>query len=261
MKKKLPYKTIVICSIIVIVYFAVYTVLTPFIRGVVIDAETKKPVENAWVMATVDVDTRTIAGNVGSTYAISRRHLRTGKDGVFTISPKMYLSIPTPFTFGNTGRELNITIRVMGGKRAEMDFTKSWWKIILFATTPVKYMDRKDDDISFELRTLYDYCTTGTFFMIYRSGSERCDNWELDYTIVEHERFIKKLGQPKNVDQETYYSKATGCLSGLFKRKDNYEKALEYLKTSRDFDKKRGLSISSEDETEINELEKKLKSK
>ena len=41
-------------------YFLVYTVLTPFIRGVVVDATTKKPVGNAWVVVAARITAFTI---------------------------------------------------------------------------------------------------------------------------------------------------------------------------------------------------------
>ena len=50
--KKRNKAILVILGIIVVIYLGVYTVLTPFIRGVVVDETTKQPVENAWVMAT-----------------------------------------------------------------------------------------------------------------------------------------------------------------------------------------------------------------
>ena len=225
-----------IIGVIAFLYLGVYTVLTPFIRGVVVDEATKQPVENAWVMATASIGSRTIAGDVGGTYAISRRHLRTGKDGVFYIFPKLYLSFPTPYTFGTMKKRLNLTVRVMDGKRAEVNLSKYWWVRLLFATIPVKQIERTDETINNELRILYRYCIDGKYFPISSKGSERCDAWELDYTIAEHERVLKKISQSKDVYQKITYSGILRVLSRLHQQKSDYRKALEYLITARDFD-------------------------
>ena len=146
--KKRNKAILVILGIIVVIYLGVYTVLTPFIRGVVVDETTKQPVENAWVMATASIGTRTVAGDVGGTFLISRPHLRTGKNGVFYIFPKLYPSIPTPFTFGNMKKRLHITVRVMDGKRSEMDLSGDWWKKLLFVTSAVKDIRRSAEERS-----------------------------------------------------------------------------------------------------------------
>src|SRR5690606_38772736 len=119
---------LVILGVVGALYLAVYTVLTPFIRGVVIDAETKEPVADAWVMVTASIGTRTVAGDVAGTFIISRPHLRTGKNGVFYVFPKLFPTIPTPFTFGNIKKRLEATVRVMDGRRAEVNLSKDWWK-------------------------------------------------------------------------------------------------------------------------------------
>ncbi len=41
---------------------------TPEIRGVVLDAETKQPVEGAWVTATLEFTAKTVAGDVYNPY-------------------------------------------------------------------------------------------------------------------------------------------------------------------------------------------------
>lgn len=247
---------------IVFIYLGVYTVLTPFIRGVVVDDTTKQPVENAWVMATASIGTRTIAGDVGGARAISRRHLRTGKDGVFYIFPKLYLSFPTPYTFGNMKKSLNLTVRVMDGKRAEVNLTNDWWKRVIFMTVSVKQDERKFEELRSELANLFTYCTDGLFFPVYRYGSQICDAWELDYAISEHKRLLKKLSQSKDVYQKITYSGLLRALSRLYKQKGDYGKALEYLMTARDFDTQQGLNLSVHNyDLRIKELQNRLRFK
>jgi hypothetical protein len=249
----------VILGIIVVIYLGVYTVLTPFIRGVVVDEKTKQPIENAWVMATAGTATRTIAGDTGGTYAISSRHLRTGKDGIFYVFPKLYPSIPTPFTFGNMKKSLNITVRVMDGRRAEMNLTRDWWKRLLFVTIPMQYVERTNAQINSELSGLSAYCTSGGYFFVQGKRAELCDMWELEYVIAEHERFIQALKVPKNVLQETYYSGTLRVIANLYRKKGDYRKSLQYLIDARNFDKKRGTDLLLHNyESQINELEKEI---
>ena len=249
-----------IIGIIVLIYLGIYTVLTPFIRGVVVDETTKQPVENAWVMATASIGTRTIAGDVGGTYAISRRHLRTGKDGVFYIFPKLYPSIPTPYTFGNMKKSLNLTVRVMDGKRAEVNLTSEWWKRVIFFTVSVKKDERNFEELRLELTNLFTYCTDGLFFPIYRYGSQICDAWELDYTIVMYENLIIKLGEPRNTKQDAFYVGVMGGLANLYERRGDYKKALEALTTIRDVEKKYKSDLSRYQQR-IDAFEEKLKKK
>ena len=255
--KKRNKAILVILGIIVVIYLGVYTVLTPFIRGVVVDETTKQPVEDAWVMATATIGTRTIAGDTGGTYAISCRHLRTGKEGVFYVFPQLYPSIPTPFTFGNMKKSLNVTVRVMDGRRAEMNLTRGWWKRLLFVSIPVQQDERKIEDIRLELANIYSYCTDGMFFPIYRYGSQLCDDWELDYAIALHESFITRLGEPKNIAQDVLYTGAMGRLAHLYERKGEYKKALATLVAVRDFMKKNIKLICPNTKTRSMQLKKK----
>ncbi len=244
MKKKLPYATIIVCTVIVVLYFAIYTVLTPFIRGRVIDAQTGKPVEDAWVIAIAGIDTRTIAGDVSSSYAISRHHLRTGKDGTFTIFPKMYFSIPTPFSFGNKSRELKITVHVKDGKRAETDLTKSWWKRILIVTVPVKHEVRDGREVSKELSSLTTYCIHGKSIPGYRYSNESCDSWELEYVLREYEVFIQQMKENKsNKNMETNLWLAYQQIALLYKMKGDYPSAISIYEHLKKTDEEKGSTM------------------
>ena len=248
-----------IIGIIVLIYLGIYTVLTPFIRGVVVDETTKQPVENAWVMATASIGTRTIAGDVGGTYAISRRHLRTGKDGVFYIFPKLYPSIPTPYTFGNMKKSLNIIVRVMDGRRAEVNLTKSWWKRVIFATVPVIKAGRTEEQLHYDLSYLIGYCVNG---MRIRGNVEVCDMWELEYTIAEHERYIKALEKDasKKTEASLWWNRKN--LAYLYMRKGEYKKALDIFIILKEQDTKRGSRMwLFEYETQIDKLRSRLKEK
>jgi len=246
-----------IIGVIAFLYLGVYTVLTPFIRGVVVDDTTKQPVENAWVMATASIGTRTIAGDVGGARAISHRHLRTGKDGVFYIFPKLYLSFPTPYTFGNMKKSLNLTVRVMDGKRAEVNLTKSWWRRFILLPVAVRYERRSETQLHAELSNLSGYCIYG---VREKTKIKVCDNWELEYTIKQNEAFLKMITEPIDVHQRVYYSATLYDLGKLYKRKGELAKALDLFKAVREFDLKRGIKWNINDYNKhINELENQLR--
>src|SRR4030042_4531231 len=75
---------------------------TPEIRGVVLDAETKQPVDNAWVTATLGIKTKTVAGDTYSYLSIDPPHTRTDKNGKFVISSKKFNKPSFPVGFGTT---------------------------------------------------------------------------------------------------------------------------------------------------------------
>jgi len=248
-----------IIGIIAFLYLGVYTVLTPFIRGVVVDDTTKQPVENAWVMATASIASRTVAGDVGGTYAISRRHLRTGKDGVFYIFPKLYLSFPTPYTFGTMKKNLNLTVRVMDGKRAEPNLTNDWWKRFILITVPVLKAGRTEEQLHYDLSYLSGYCVNG---MRIQGNVEVCDMWELEYTIAEHERYIKALEKDasKKTEASLWWNRKN--LAYLYIRKNEYRKALDIFITLKEQDTKRGSRMwLFEYEAQIDKLRSILKEK
>ncbi len=56
---------------------------TPEIRGVVLDAATKQPVEGAWIRATLQIKTKTIQGNVQSVLRVEPPHTRSDNKGAF----------------------------------------------------------------------------------------------------------------------------------------------------------------------------------
>ena len=224
------------------------------------DEATKQPVENAWVMATASIGSRTVAGDVGGTYALSRRHLRTGKDGVFYIFPKLYLSFPTPYTFGTMKKNLNLTVRVMDGKRAEVNLTNDWWKRFIFITLSVRHEEREEKQVYYELSTLYGYCTTGGYSFIQGYRSEKCDNWELDYAVSAHEIFLKKVSALLSTRQEVYYVSTLYHLAVLYKQKGEFVKALELVKKARTFALQQGLTLNlREYDNQIIDLENRLK--
>src|SRR4030066_498514 len=75
---------------------------TPEIRGVVLDAETKQPVEGAWVTATLGIKTKTVGGDTHSYLSIDPPHTRTDKNGKFVIPSRKFDKPSFPVGFGTT---------------------------------------------------------------------------------------------------------------------------------------------------------------
>ena len=110
MKKSVKYVIILafIGVLAVGFYYLFCTVRTPEITGIVTDKETKTPIENAWIMATVETDTRTFGGDVSIHYLITRPHTRTDTEGRFTIPSHVYYSSPPPLGWGITMTRLKV---------------------------------------------------------------------------------------------------------------------------------------------------------
>ena len=56
---------------------------TPEIRGVVLDEETKKPIEGAWVTSTLEVYSKTVGGEVHHSFFVGKTW--TDKEGKFLL--------------------------------------------------------------------------------------------------------------------------------------------------------------------------------
>src|SRR4030042_6669566 len=87
---------------------------TPEIRGVVLDEETKQPVEGAWVTATLEVSNKTVAGDVHQTLFVGKTW--TDKRGRFVIPSKEFKKPLFPVSFGSKVESLNIAARATGVK-------------------------------------------------------------------------------------------------------------------------------------------------
>ena len=144
-----------------------------------------------------------------------------------------------------------------------MDFRKDWGKRILLVTIPVKQEERKIDEIWSELNKLTVYCERGLYASFYPAGGKPCDEWELDYTIAENEKFLKT---PLNsVDpfamRSVYYSSVMSGLAYLYEKKGDLKKALELARAVRESDLKVDSFSLKEHTDRVKELEDKLKQK
>jgi hypothetical protein len=260
--KKLIYAVLGMIILIVVAYLGGCTVRTPKITGIVIDKETQQPVENAWVQVLLDIDTATPGGPVNNTSRISPAHARTGKDGTLVIPSQMIFGPPVPFGFWATPTKLIISVRTFEDKRAEMNLIKEIRKFNLKLTLPVEYSAMGEGEINNDLGHLSTYCETGRLIGEWPPVMGGCDKWEIDYIINANLRLIDRLGEPKDIRQETDLSGSLACLARLYKKKGDYRKALEYFVKVRDYDERRGVHMTlNEYEIQIKELRQKLEAK
>jgi hypothetical protein len=250
------------------------SIRTPEIQGIVLDEKTKQPVEGAWVRATLDLKSKTIQGDVTSYLSVDSPHTRTDKHGKFLIPSKSFKKPPFPIGFGTKAINFGIgaaTIDDRGGrinlKGEELEKFLGKKKVELtIYSGPV---ERTEAEYSSHLQSLYKYCLTGRSSVEVRPTEGGCDEWELNYAIAKHERYLEGHKDPEIIVNPPYgvskfdkiiqYSGAIQQLAGLYEKKGNLGRAVHLLREAEAFDKKHGLSSHLRKyETQINELQKKL---
>src|SRR4030042_2947743 len=98
---------------------------TPEIQGIVLDENTKQPVEGAWVTATLGIKTKTVAGDTRRYLSVEVPHKRTDKAGRFTIPSKRFKKPSFPFGFGTNVESFGVgasTVDDKGGSISLMEF-------------------------------------------------------------------------------------------------------------------------------------------
>jgi hypothetical protein len=248
---------------------------TPEIRGVVLDAETKQPVE-AWVHATIWVNIKTFAGSTGKVVSLDPPHKRSGKDGKFVIPRKEIENPPFPLGFWtkvdkfvigagtiDKGGQIEINVKELEKGKIEVtvyleDLEKAWQKELKHVP-PEKFQQEKEMREFSSLQSFYNYCFTGRFSVETPTAEGGCDDWELNYVIAKHERYLENLKELKTIDQETHYSGTLKRLAYLYRKKADYKKALETFKRVKAYEEKRGVDLWLKELTnQIIEIEKLL---
>jgi hypothetical protein len=251
---------------------------TPEIRGVVLDAETKQPVE-AWVHATIWVNIKTLAGSTGKVISLDPPHTRSGKSGKFSIPQKEIAKPPFPMGFGtkvekftigaatiDKGGQIEVNVKDLEKGKIEVtlyleDLEKAWQKELKHIS-PEKFSQEKEMREFSSLQSFYNYCFTGRFSVETPTAEGGCDDWELNYVIAKHERYLNKYKD----DVKGGYYKALDQLADLYKRNKNYQKAIETLRQRIDYIERQGLlryepwqKNKATVEWKINELQKEWK--
>jgi hypothetical protein len=221
---------------------------SPEIRGVVIDANTKQPIEGAWVHATVWIQTKTVSGDAGRVVSLDPPHTRTGKDGKFLIPRRELKSAPFPLAFGTRVDKFAIsavTLDKSGQKEiqtAELKLNKidvsiyledleTVWKKELSNVPSERFNEEREQREFAGLQALYNYCLTGRFSVEVPSVEGGCDAWELKYVISKHEVYIQ--GYESREDKRSHLSIALEQLGLLFEKQGHYIHAIASLKKAR----------------------------
>lgn len=238
---------------------------TPEIRGVVLDEETKRPVEEAWISATLGIRTKTIQGNVSSYLSVENPHTRTDSSGSFVIPTRSFKKPSFPFGFGTEVESFSINASTIDDKSGGFYLKGYEGKEDIEVTIYVKPWEKglNDEKEYFSyLQALYNYCLTGRFGVEIPPVEGGCDEWELNYTIAKHERYLDKF---KTVVDERGYSTAFDQLAYLYEKRGDYRSAIQTLRKSITIMEIKGLlrfevwqRNRKEIEWKINELQKKL---
>lgn len=260
---------------------------TPEMRGVVLDAETKKPVPEAWIHARMEIVTRTLGGDVQETLSVDPGHIRSDEKGEFMIPAWHFDPAPIPYGFGTKVKYLSISAETIDDRMGEIVFKgyeeKANKKLVIYVRPWDEILYKKDSypnlyelfqyssveierdglnpekAYAYYLGGLHNYCFYGRLSYELPALKGGCDEWELNYAIVKHERSIKKIEEPKTMDQEIRYARLMRQLGYLFKRKRDYENALKTFEKVHDFSTKRNLKYFIKDyEREIKELQEKI---
>jgi hypothetical protein len=260
MKRKFVYLGLVVI-ILAGLYYLTCTVRTPAIEGIVIDKETKEPVENAWIMATIGTATATFGGEAGMSHLLNRPHTRTDKDGRFAIPSHFFTSPPPPVGFGMRATRLRIDAYAPGGRRGAIDIDafpkrksavpqdpeavirpKSSFKVWkLMALIPVRQLEMTLEDTREELRQLAGFCGDGRYYFAWPTVRDSCDVQELDYLIDGSERLLTKMTGGATLGEAVLNGNHMTTLAVLYEKKGDYERARKIYVRAYEFEQQHGL--------------------
>jgi tetratricopeptide (TPR) repeat protein len=202
---------------------------------VVIDEETKQPVEGAWVSATLEVKTRTIQGDVYNVLSVDSPHTRTDSKGKFVIPPKKFKKPLPPVGFGAEIQNFSVNATTIDDKTGGFYLKDYEGKKKIEVTIYVRPWEKglKDEREYFSyIQSLYNYCLSGRFGVEVPPVEGGCDEWELNYAILKHERYLKIF--PKTEEIRSHYSLILEQLGLLYERNGELKKAIEYLKRAKE---------------------------
>lgn len=230
---------------------------TPEIRGVVLDAETKEPVADAWVAsATISITSKTFAGDVGKVIAIQPAHLRTGKAGRFIIPSKHIKKPSFPFALWTRVDEFEIGVTTLIDKSGDIkispdELSRKKIEVTVYVeevdkayqkrlshVPPDRFEREKEQWVFSGLQGIFTYCISGRSGVAQPPVTGGCDDWELDFIITQHERYLERYRDKVEKDVNTV---VFDQLAYLYEEKGDYEKAIETLRRSIALIERRGL--------------------
>lgn len=255
---------IVIVFVILVASLIGCDIRTPEIRGVVLDVETRQPVEEAWITATLGIRTKTVGGDVHKYLSVEMPHTRTDKSGKFTIPSKSFKKPSFPIGFGTDVETFGVGASTVDDRGGSVSLTEFLGRGKADVTIYIKPDHTKDTEGEYftYLQGLYNYCLTGRFYVEVPPVEGGCDEWELKYAIAKHERYLERYRDSIEKDVNTVIFDR---LANLYEKKGDYRKAIETLRKIITIIETRGLlkfevwqRNKRETEWKINELQKKL---
>ena len=205
---------------------------TPEIRGLVLDAETKQPVEGAWVTATLGIKTKTVAGDTHSYLSVDPPHTRTDKNGKFVIPSRKFDKPSFPVGLGTTVESFGVGANTVDDRSASVSLIQFLGEGKANITIYLKPEERTESEYYSHLQALYNYCLTGRFFAEVPAVEGGCDARELDYSIKKHEKYIGKFSETEKY--RSHISIIFEQLGLLYEKKGEYKNAIINLKKSRE---------------------------
>ena len=246
-----------IFGFILVIGLSACEIKTPEIHGIVLDAETKEPVEGAWISATIGVKTKTVGGDVGQMISLDPPHTRTDKEGKFLIPAKKINKAPLPISFGSEIDSFGIGAITIDDRRGGLalkgeelkDFLK---KDTISIQIKIKYIERTEAEYFSHLQSLFNYCLTGRFGIEVPPVEGGCDEWELNFAIFKHEIYLEK--HPITEKTRSHNSIILEQLGHLYEKKGEFEIAIKYLTKAKEIRYFRPQDL----EHEIERIKKKL---
>ncbi|MFH1702034.1 MAG: hypothetical protein ABIB41_01210 [Nitrospirota bacterium] len=223
---------IVVLGILLIGLIGCTSLKTPDIKGVVLDAETGKPIEGAYVIASWGRIYSGPGGQVGGK-DFKRIRSQTNKDGAFTIPAYTVINwVPWPF---GQGGSFFMAIYTHGYKHKKFTFDEtSQFQIPKHDEFKKK---KQDGTIIFKLDEMKDPDTFD------KNGDEIYGlvKEDLSYKLIDYQLFVSKFPMDKRVPG---YRLSIGS---IYEEIGDYEKALmEYKKIIKDFPDSRAVKEASE---------------
>ena len=243
---------------------------TPEIRGVVLDEETKQPVE-AWVHGTLQLKTKTIQGDVQTVLRVEPPHTRNNKKGEFVIPAKEIKKPSFPAGLGTEIENISVNASTIDDKSGGFylkDYKgKEKIEVTIYVKPWEKGLTNEREYFSY-IQSLSNYCLTGRLGVEVPAIEGGCDEWELNYVITKHERYLETNRKYAEEGKARGYGVALEQLSDLYEKKGNFKIAVETLQKKIALIEKRGLlkfevwqKNKETIEWKINKLQKKLQQK
>ena len=143
MKKRTIIAIVVALGLLLLIRCCV--IRTPEIHGLVLDAETKQPVEGAWITGGLSLKLVTIAGDVNSYPSVERPHTRTGKDGKFIIPSRMFMRILIPIRLYTNVDSFGIGARTADWRGGGANLNDALWKWKTNVTIEINKTEKDDE--------------------------------------------------------------------------------------------------------------------